>query len=258
MIKSVSFKNFRCLDGLTVPLSAVTMLTGTNGVGKTSVLEGLYCLFSETRLDVSSLSRYSNSVGSLVNQYANMPFTVAAHQKYNYKRFWDECPSYDKSECSVYAKDENDFSWSWKYQKADLTELADLGHHLPISSQIPIDSLTKFALWTWQNNHSDQGKNTNQVNSSENIFSRVQILTSEGGLFLFPPLAKVESFCLYLDFPTNRVQPRSLSFDTSTQLTKALKIIITPADNYDNLFILWFRLDFRVFNFIMVKNFFNF
>jgi hypothetical protein len=33
---------------------------------------------------------------------------------------------------------------------------------------------------------------------------------------------------------------------------------ITPADNYDNLFILWFRLDFRVFNFIMVKNFFNF
>ncbi|MDR1085629.1 MAG: hypothetical protein LBP22_12440 [Deltaproteobacteria bacterium] len=34
--------------------------------------------------------------------------------------------------------------------------------------------------------------------------------------------------------------------------------LITPADNYDNLFILWFRLDFRVFNFIMVKNFFNF
>jgi hypothetical protein len=34
--------------------------------------------------------------------------------------------------------------------------------------------------------------------------------------------------------------------------------VITPADNYENLFILWFRLDFRVFNFIMVKNFFNF
>jgi hypothetical protein len=33
---------------------------------------------------------------------------------------------------------------------------------------------------------------------------------------------------------------------------------ITQSDNYENLFILWFRLDFRVFNFIMVRNFLTF
>jgi hypothetical protein len=42
-------------------------------------------------------------------------------------------------------------------------------------------------------------------------------------------------------------------------LTHGLRLagLITPAGNYENLFI-WFRLDFRVFNFIMVKIFFNF
>jgi hypothetical protein len=34
--------------------------------------------------------------------------------------------------------------------------------------------------------------------------------------------------------------------------------IITPADNYENLFILLFHLNLRVYDFIMVKNFSNF
>ena len=42
MIKSVTLKDFRGLDELKVPLSPATMLTGINGVGKTSVLEGLF------------------------------------------------------------------------------------------------------------------------------------------------------------------------------------------------------------------------
>jgi AAA15 family ATPase/GTPase len=87
MIKSVTLKDFRGLTDLKVPLSSVSVLTGVNGVGKSSVLEGLYCLFSQTRLDVSPLSRYNKSLALSVNQAANIPIGFAVSQNYNYMLF---------------------------------------------------------------------------------------------------------------------------------------------------------------------------
>ena len=44
MFESVQMTNFRGFKDMTVPLTQVTLLTGNNGSGKTSVLEALYCL----------------------------------------------------------------------------------------------------------------------------------------------------------------------------------------------------------------------
>jgi hypothetical protein len=222
MITSVEFKNFRGLNDLTLPLSQATMLTGVNGVGKTSVLEGLYCLFSETRLDVSPLSRYNKSIGFIVNQSANIPVGVAARQNYNYKLFWDECPSYEQTACSIKAVSDNKLSWVWSYKKA---KLHDLDKRLTMNNPVPVDSSSEFALWNWRINGIIIDEKSHHPKKIDKSFSRVQILAPDGGLYLLPLEAKAMSICKYLDFASIRLQPQKLSFQTSKQLTKALQII---------------------------------
>ena len=222
MIKSVTLKDFRGLDELKVPLSSATMLTGINGVGKTSVLEGLFCLFSQSRLDVSPLSRYNKSIGFRLNQAANIPFGFAVQQNYNYKLFWNECPSYGKIECSVDAVSDNGLFWSWKYKKA---KLSDLDEQITINNPIPVDALTDFALWEWRT----RGKvfKAHHAQDMSEKFRRAQVLTQDGGLYLLPMSVSATSMniCQYLDFASIRIQPQKLSFQTAKQLTKALQII---------------------------------
>ncbi|MDR1246993.1 MAG: AAA family ATPase [Clostridiales Family XIII bacterium] len=222
MINSIAFKDFRGLDDVTLSLSQVTMLTGTNGVGKTSVLEGLYCLFSETRLDVSPLSRYNKSIGIMINQAANVPVGFAARQNYNYRLFWDECPSYEQAECSVSAKTNNGLAWSWKYRKA---KLSDLSSQITMNNPVSVDSSTEFALWNWQTTGRVNDKKSHQFLNVNEKFSRAQILAQDGGLYLLPLEGRAMSICKYLDFASIRLQPQKLSFNTSKQLTEALKII---------------------------------
>jgi predicted ATP-dependent endonuclease of OLD family len=79
MMNSVTFNNFRSFDELTVPLSQITMLTGPNCIGKTTVLEGIYCLFSETRSDASVLPRYQatphlSGTPPSICKYLDFPF----------------------------------------------------------------------------------------------------------------------------------------------------------------------------------------
>jgi ABC-type Na+ transport system ATPase subunit NatA len=215
MINAVTFREFRGLDDLTIKPSQVTMLTGTNGVGKTSVLEGLFCLFSETRLDVSVLSRYNKSIGITVNQANNIPVGLAARQSYNYKLFWEECPSYNKKECSVEAHSDNSLAWKWKYRSA---KFSDLTSEMTINYPFPIDASTEFALWEWK----IKGDQTSDV--TENA-SRAQILSPDGALYLMPNDMRISSVCRYLDFPTLRMQPQELPLSMAKKMTKALQII---------------------------------
>jgi len=221
MVQSVTLNDFRGFDNLSVPLSAVTMLTGTNGVGKTSVLEGLYCLFSETRLDVSPLSRYDKSISFVVNQSANRTIGVSPQHSYSYRKFWEECPSYGKQECTVEAT-EGSRTWRWKYKKA---KLADLGNQLTMNNPIPVDSSTDFALWEWKTMGKEVDKKTKKPQDVNRAFSRAQILSLDGGLYLLPVQATSMSVCLYMDFASIRLQPQKLSFQTARELTKALNII---------------------------------
>ena len=44
MLREVKLKNFKCFDQLTLPLKNVNMLTGINGVGKSTVIQSLLLL----------------------------------------------------------------------------------------------------------------------------------------------------------------------------------------------------------------------
>ncbi len=195
MINSVSFSNFRGLEELTLPLASVTILTGVNGVGKTSVLEGLYCLLSETRLDVSPLSRGNKFAGT---------------HSYNYRLFWEECPLFGKRECSVKAALAGGGQMGWSYRRAAPYELEN-----EIAGGIPahFDSSTEFALWKWKTPAEPCG------------FTRAQALTKDGGLHLLPGKAASAGYCRYIDFASLQLIPASLSFKTAKRLTAALQIL---------------------------------
>ena len=44
MLKSISFKNFKCFNDCTIPLKNITVLAGQNGCGKSTVIQSLLLL----------------------------------------------------------------------------------------------------------------------------------------------------------------------------------------------------------------------
>lgn len=222
MVTKTSFQGFRMLNNLSLDLAPVTMLTGSNGVGKTTVLEGLYCLLSETRLDVSPLSRYNRAIGLPGGQTGNASGGFIARQRYNYKLFWEECPTHEQSECSVTALTDNGLTWSWGYKKATL---ADLSKTIIANNPIPVDTTTEFALWEWSAKGKVIDNKSLQPLKINELYSRVQILSPDGGLYLLPIEGKALSYCRFIDFTSGRVQPQKMSFNTARQLTAALRLI---------------------------------
>lgn len=209
MINSVKLKDFRGFNELSIPLSQVTMLTGTNGVGKTSVLEGLFCLFSETRLNVSQLSRYNRLINIL---QSDIPTAG-----YEYKLFWNECPSFGKDTCKVIAKDDgHTLSYSWTYSKARVEDLDKEIINCANIIGLSLDASSEFALFQWE---------TNGVNLKKHQ-KKAQYLSQGDKLTLLPyNNVKIDSLSRYIDFSLIRSQRSNLTFQTSQQLTKALKII---------------------------------
>jgi len=206
MIKNVSFHDFRNLDGLSLDLAPITMLTGSNGVGKSSVLEGLYCLLGGGYIDVSELTRYSRSYLNLGNGF-------------DYKKFWEECPSFGKTSCTV-GITTVDFSISWQYNKSSLR---DLESELVAKAHIPIDDLTEFARFHWVIEGLDGGM---YERAGKSKFTSAQILTPDGGfhLLFFMGQSHVAG-CDYLNFFDLRKQFLELPLETEKKLTTALKIL---------------------------------
>ncbi|MCL2841481.1 MAG: AAA family ATPase [Defluviitaleaceae bacterium] len=214
MVNAVTLKNFRGFTNITVPLSKVTLLTGTNGVGKTSVLEGLYCLFSETQLDVLPLTRYERTQGAGVAHPNGVP-TPVGYPAYDYKRFWEELPMVSQEPSIVSAQKSDNTGWQWQYSKASINELDPQMITAANIRGLMIDSMTDIALFEWQEESSD-----NQI-----VSKKAQILNPNGGLYLVPSKNQAFSACAYLDFALMQAAPKGLSYQMSKRLTEALKLI---------------------------------
>jgi len=218
MIKSVAFKNFRGLNDTEVPLSKITLLTGTNGVGKTSVLEGLFCLFSESHLDVSMLSRYNRTVGITYNhvngQIVGIP---SVFNSYKYKLFWDECPMNKELPCSVTAKSLScNVTWSWTYERANMLSVDKKILRDAKLMGLQADPTVDVAVFEWTSMY----KKKKQFD-----LTRAQILNIDGGLYLIPPENKSASACRFVDFASIRVEPQELPYNRSKRLADALRHI---------------------------------
>jgi len=210
-VNEVTFTNFRGIDKLSIPLAQAMMLTGPNGVGKTSILEGLYCLFSETRLNIIYLSRYNRRICM-----SSDPYGASAGgdpYRFNYGQFWNECPKYGNSSCSVTAQ-LNGRCWDWSYRKAQ--NFSELPPELASALNMPgwtIDALTEFAVWDWS------------IDGEERHSRGQSLSTMMPGFHIFPPENKSHSFCKYIDFATIRAAPAKLTFKVSKLLTEALQLI---------------------------------
>jgi hypothetical protein len=151
-----------------------------------------------------------------MNQAGSNPPGLAVKQTYNYKLFWNECPSFGNEKCSVEAKSENSI-WIWNSKKARYSDLSDIPE---INSPL-FDSSTEFIRWDWF------CKNTDKAVVEK--LSRAQAITPDGGLYLYPALMPIpkrfESVCIYQDFPLAKADVLRMPFSVSKLLTNALKII---------------------------------
>lgn len=75
MIETVSFKNFKALRDVTLPLERFTVLVGPNASGKTSVLQGLAYLHAE---DPSSILQGDRHPAGLRSSAATGPIEIRA------------------------------------------------------------------------------------------------------------------------------------------------------------------------------------
>jgi len=217
MFNSVTLQNFRGFNDVIVPISRVTLLTGTNAVGKTSVLEGLYCLFSETHLDVSPLVRYNRTLSFVFNQ-VNGSLNVTGRHVYNYGLFWDECSASSNLPCYVSAKTDTGTTWQWTYRSAKMSDIDTTLLEKARSMNIVIDSFTDIALFDWQ--ICDNG-----LVEDKDIRRVAQILSMDGLPYLVSTKNQMVSICRYMDFASIKAMPQVLSHQTARKLTRVLNFI---------------------------------
>lgn len=214
MVSTVEINNFRGIDNLKVPLSNITILTGANGVGKSSIMEALYCLFSETKLDVSGLPRYDKSVAVGVDPLGG----VVQRGMYPYRLFFEELTLGFEDKCSVIANFNGDV-WKWNYEKINPTEINDKiaavvkvdENSMAMGNVNMFDSRTDIAWFDWELNGY--------------TYSRFQQLAKDNAFYLRGTNNIPVSGCKYIDFSSIRYQNKILPYFTEKKLEEGIKLI---------------------------------
>jgi energy-coupling factor transporter ATP-binding protein EcfA2 len=222
MLQEVRFINYRGLKNTTIPLVPITLLTGMNGIGKTSVLEGLYFLLSPHTPNPTVFSRLppiwkdQNSSGSFSMQSPSFSF------KYDYLSFWNGCPTNGVAECEVVAvlNDENTIL-VWEAKLSDYSglyfKLKDTvgNYNFPKGAGIP------YVSWEWYKyvkNNDDKNFDIQESSRAAQQLSTEPNFTSRSGTIS-------PTICRYVNMSFGRSSNNTLSLKTEKLLTRALAII---------------------------------
>jgi energy-coupling factor transporter ATP-binding protein EcfA2 len=227
MLQKVRLINYRGLKDTTIPLAPVTLLTGTNGIGKTSVLEGLYFLLSPQVPDAAVFPRYQTlwqiqanlavPNGLLNTQF---PFLIKG---YDYSTFWRECPTSGASECKVESFLGN-LKLSWKMKMSDFSEMDPELKNIAAAYGLQSGIGSPYALWEWGCMGKAKKGNSHELINVNHKSKAVQQLSMEPR---FSPRIGdiISTACRYVDMSSARHIPNKLSLQTENLLTDALKII---------------------------------
>ena len=232
MLQEVRIMNYRGLKDTTIPLAPVTLITGTNGVGKTSVLEGLYFLLSPQKPDAAVFTRYPKLLMQ-TNMAAARGFTIPDSLiGYDYFSFWKECPSDGEYSCRVEAILYNTFKMSCEMKLSDFSVLEQEMKNNATVYGLQGGFGVPYILWEWRY----MGKNekfTKVIETELGIDSlfakycikKVQQLSMEPRFSPTIGTGHINTECRYIDMSSVRYIPDNLPFQTENLLTDALKII---------------------------------
>jgi len=226
MLQNVRFINYRGLKDTTLPLAPVTLLTGTNAIGKTSILEGLYFLLSQVP-DAVVFPRYQMSIGyqTNVNTPNGLPFyTPFISKGYDYASFWKECPTSGTSGCQVEA-DLGDCKLTWKMKISDFALIPDelktafvayYGHNTGITTQ--------YALWEWNCTGTRKDNDSQEMVDVNHGAKAMQQLSMERCI---SPITGnlTNTVCRYVDMSSTKYIPGQLPYLTEKWLAPVLKMI---------------------------------
>jgi|GEM_PF-1165628 len=226
MLQNVRLINYRGLKDTTIPLAPVTLLTGTNGVGKTSVLEGLYFLLSPQMPDAAVFPRYLTQVGFQGNMAAQngLPFPIIPFRGYDYPSFWNECPTNGISECQVEA-DIRGLKVSWEMKISDFAVLPPELKTVAAAYGLQSGVGSPYVLWEWTYTGGIRVDGTGyEIPDATLTAKAVQQLCMEPRFS--PRIGEcIVTTCRYADMSSLKHIPGKLPLQTENLLTDALKII---------------------------------
>jgi predicted ATP-dependent endonuclease of OLD family len=223
MLKNVEIIHFRGMDNVTIPLKKITLLTGCNGVGKTTVLEALHCLFSPGTLDINQFQRYSSALNiNTINSSKGLNFPHPPIV-FDYLNYWAE--SVDKnSRCDVNARNNADDFYSWYAQISNFEQFDDTLKKTVIEYNLLVSSETPLIRYHWDYKIANNKK---VVTKSE--MDAIQG-NPQGGLFSSQKLKAFESTSVYLNDINTRIVPNNLEYEMEPILVDALKLFDNSID----------------------------
>lgn len=202
MLQNVHFINYRGLKDTTIPLAPITLLTGTNGIGKTSVLEGLYFLLTEQVPDAAVFPRYQ----PIHNR------TKAG--EYDYLSFWKECPTSGASVCQVEA-DLKTQKLSWEMKISDFSGIDEEFKRYELQRKSGNDTL--YVSWEWKSKETNSSQFSSISKAVQQLIKVSHDSLRNGDV--------TSTACRYVDMPSIKHVPDTLPLQTEKLLTRALRII---------------------------------
>ncbi|MCL1874703.1 MAG: AAA family ATPase [Synergistaceae bacterium] len=223
MLQNVRLLNYRGLKDTTIPLAPITLLTGSNGIGKTSVLEGLFFLLSSQYPDAAVFPRYPLIINLAQNRFSSKQIPVI--QGYDYLSFWEECPTDGANNCQAEANSEY-LKLSWEMRISEFAELDPEFKSKAATYGLQNSIGAQYVFWEWRcmGKRKDDNSSYGFTDVNDRIKAVMQLSLQQH--FAQNIIMQTNSsICRYVDMSSVRYCPNKLSLQSERFLTEALQII---------------------------------